>query len=500
VPFARIDGFVARVPFEKSRAGTTVFLKFVPFNQYGGGQKTLADAVAYTYKLAGTALKPEDTTNSDVGTAVNADFVGAVNAHKEAVAAIKVGAKAQAGVNSVQSTLANLQGAFASFAQGTYAQFGLGAAATVAEQSSRVNADLAAANTELSTVAAFGAADFDAANKDFIDSVNAAATDRQNLRSAAVALAGVKTTQDALATANGSIASMNTNIFAQFGQMSALIQINATAIASAAGSYASLTLRLSANDTAVSSNTTAISNAAGSFASMSARLNAGDVTVTSNTSAISTINGNLSGRYTLDIDVSGKISGFSLINGGGAGSSFDVRADRFNVWASGYSNTPVFSVSTVGGVAGITINGAYLGDLSALNNALGNNSVSNGARAVGSSGIVGAISVTARPGARLRAIAYWAGVVSNVSNSPTVTAPGQIQLTLDGTNYFFTGGYVYDSTANTFTFIGTIAIASLVNGGTARTISANAAAYYTKGGTNVSLPVNVTIELDEVSK
>jgi hypothetical protein len=477
--FVRIDGNIAHIPYEKARAGTTIYIKFVPFNRYGGGQATLASATAYSYKLAGTALEPEDTTNSDIGQAVNADFVGAVNAHKEAATALRAGAAAKAGVVATQSTLADLQGAFASFAQGTYAQFGFGAAATLAEQSSRVSADLAVANTNLSTVAAFGAADFDAANKDFVDAVNSAAADRSNLRSAAVALAGVQTTQDALATANGAVASLSTTIFAQFGQVSASIQINATAIASTNTSLASLTTTVTAQGVTITSNTTAISG---------------------NTTSINGINTNLSGRYTLDIDVSGKIAGFSLINGGGAGSSFDVRADKFNVWASGFSNTPVFSVSTVGGVAGVTINGAYLGDLSALNNAIGNNAISHGARQVGGSGLSGAISVSARAGARLRAIAYWSGVVSNVANSPTVTVPGTIGITLDGVTTNFPGAYIYDSASNTFTFVGTIAIASMVNGGTARTISASAAAFYSNAGGSISLPVNVTIELDEISK
>lgn len=562
-PFVRVDGNIVGVPFEKARAGTIVYLKFVPFNVYGGGQKSLVDATAYTYRLAGTALQPEDTTNFSLDDAVVSDFVGAVNAHKEAVAALKVGAVAKAGVIATQTTLADLQGAFASFAQGTYAQFGLGAAATVAEQTSRVTADLASANTNLSTVAAFGAADFDAANKDFIDAVNSAAADRSNFKSAAVAIAGVKINQDAIASQFQSIASLSTTVFAQFGDHQAQITTNATAIATAQGSIASLSTTVTAqgvsisantasiitNATAISSlnssfsslstsvtaqfasvnssvatnataiasanssiaslsttvssqgasitsNTAAISTANGNIASLSTTVTAQGVSITSNTSAISTINGNLSGRYTLDIDVNGKIAGFSLINGG-ASSTFDIRADKFNIWATGYSNTPVFSVSTIGGVAAVTINGNRLGDLSVLNNGLANNAVTNQGLSSGS-GNSGTITFPVRAGSTVRVTAWMNAKASPPGTS--VAGPPSLKITVNGSVVVdfpliadASGAYfVYPSSA--------IYVASV---GSAGTWTASALARYfsnTTGNANEPLVVTCFISVEEVNK
>lgn len=54
--FCRLDGAILKIPFDQSRIGATIFLKFVPFNIWGGGGKTLADVSAYTYKLMGSAL------------------------------------------------------------------------------------------------------------------------------------------------------------------------------------------------------------------------------------------------------------------------------------------------------------------------------------------------------------------------------------------------------------------------------------------------------------
>jgi hypothetical protein len=54
--FARLDGQVFRVPFTQDRIGRTIYLKFLSFNPYGGGQPSLAAAQAYAYTIQGSAL------------------------------------------------------------------------------------------------------------------------------------------------------------------------------------------------------------------------------------------------------------------------------------------------------------------------------------------------------------------------------------------------------------------------------------------------------------
>ena len=70
--FLRLDGSVLKVPFDQARIGSTIYLKFVPFNVWGGGGKTLADVPAYTYKLTGSAL----TTPLPVVKNVHTSFEG----------------------------------------------------------------------------------------------------------------------------------------------------------------------------------------------------------------------------------------------------------------------------------------------------------------------------------------------------------------------------------------------------------------------------------------
>jgi hypothetical protein len=55
-PFARIDNGIMRVPFDQTRIGATIYLKFLPFNIWGVTVQSLADVPAYTYKITGVAL------------------------------------------------------------------------------------------------------------------------------------------------------------------------------------------------------------------------------------------------------------------------------------------------------------------------------------------------------------------------------------------------------------------------------------------------------------
>lgn len=153
---------------------------------------------------------------------------------------------------------------------------------------------------------------------------------------------------------------------------------------------------------------TITTDASGQIASLQTEVDAQGVQITTNTSAISTVNGVLTGRYSLTINVNNKITGFSLLADNSGASSFDIVADRFNIWASGYSNTPVFSVSTIGGVASLTINGNQLGDLSVLTNGVNNNAITNSSGATGA-GASGSVSITVRAGARVLVLAEYDG-------------------------------------------------------------------------------------------
>lgn len=64
--FVRLDNQgILKLPFTSDRVGQTIYVKFVSFNKFGGGQGTLASATAYSYTIKGTALSapPADITN-----------------------------------------------------------------------------------------------------------------------------------------------------------------------------------------------------------------------------------------------------------------------------------------------------------------------------------------------------------------------------------------------------------------------------------------------------
>ena len=55
-PFVRIDNGVLKIPFDQSRIGSTIYLKFLPFNVWGTTVATLATVPAFTYVATGAAL------------------------------------------------------------------------------------------------------------------------------------------------------------------------------------------------------------------------------------------------------------------------------------------------------------------------------------------------------------------------------------------------------------------------------------------------------------
>lgn len=54
--FARLDQGIAKVPFDKSRVGQIVYLKFQAFNLYGGGLEELSGLPVYQHQITGVAL------------------------------------------------------------------------------------------------------------------------------------------------------------------------------------------------------------------------------------------------------------------------------------------------------------------------------------------------------------------------------------------------------------------------------------------------------------
>lgn len=63
--FVRLDQRIVKIPFDGSRVGQAVNLKFQSFNVFGGGVQDLADIDPYSYTILGTALSsvPADVTN-----------------------------------------------------------------------------------------------------------------------------------------------------------------------------------------------------------------------------------------------------------------------------------------------------------------------------------------------------------------------------------------------------------------------------------------------------
>lgn len=55
-PICRLDSAIAKIPYDQGRIGSTIYLKFVPFNPWGGGGLSVADVPAHAYVITGAAL------------------------------------------------------------------------------------------------------------------------------------------------------------------------------------------------------------------------------------------------------------------------------------------------------------------------------------------------------------------------------------------------------------------------------------------------------------
>ena len=60
--FARMDGGILAIPYDKSKIGTQIYIKILGYNIYGGGLQALADVSPYTYAITGPQ-KPAQVQN-----------------------------------------------------------------------------------------------------------------------------------------------------------------------------------------------------------------------------------------------------------------------------------------------------------------------------------------------------------------------------------------------------------------------------------------------------
>lgn len=74
-PFARLDSGIVKIPFDQSRIGSIVYLKFQSFNIWGGGLEDVSALPAYPYTITGVALTSPLPTVINVRSIFNAGFM-----------------------------------------------------------------------------------------------------------------------------------------------------------------------------------------------------------------------------------------------------------------------------------------------------------------------------------------------------------------------------------------------------------------------------------------
>lgn len=98
-----------------------------------------------------------------------------------------------------------------------------------------------------------------------------------------------------------------------------------------------------------------------------------------NTAQVATIAQSINGleaRYTISVDINGRVVGFARLDGSAEGSEFIVGADFFKVAGVTGDGVPVFAVQTVGGAAKMALRGDMLADGTIEARALNVNTVS----------------------------------------------------------------------------------------------------------------------------
>lgn len=72
--FARLDSQILKIPYDQTRIGSTIYLKFQSFNPWGGGQQDVSALAPYTYNLTGVALTSPLPNVTNIRTVFEAGF------------------------------------------------------------------------------------------------------------------------------------------------------------------------------------------------------------------------------------------------------------------------------------------------------------------------------------------------------------------------------------------------------------------------------------------
>jgi hypothetical protein len=165
---------------------------------------------------------------------------------------------------------------------------------------------------------------------------------------------------------------------------------------------------------------------------LSATIGGNFSTVNTVSAAYANINGILAATYGVTLDVNGYVSGFQVLNGGSAGSVFNIRADSFNMVMPNFSATPVLRVMNVNGTPTLAFDGQIIADGTVLTGGLKNNAVTNSAGATGA-GDSGQVSINVRKGSRIAVTGYYAGG----DTRSIFAAASSIVLTVNGQDHSF---------------------------------------------------------------
>jgi hypothetical protein len=178
---------------------------------------------------------------------------------------------------------------------------------------------------------------------------------------------------------------------------------------------------------------------------LSATIGGNFSTVNTVSAAYANINGILAATYGVTLDVNGYVSGFQAINGGSAGSVFNIRADAFNLVMPNFSATPVLRVMNVNGTPTLAFDGQIIADGTVLTGGIRNNAVTNSAGASGA-GDSGPVSINVRKGSRIAVTGYYAG-----GDARSIFAPqSSIVITVNGEDHPFSIPF---STINAFSVL-----------------------------------------------
>ncbi len=211
-------------------------------------------------------------------------------------------------------------------------------------------------------------ADINKAKQDIIQ--NATAISQTN-NTVQVQGAKVEQNTQAIASANGNIASLQSSVTSQFRDANAKIDANTQAITTANSSMAEYKREVAAElngvKGSIQQNSTAIVNANQALTTykqeVTAEFNGVKGSISQNSTAIAGVDGKVDLINSIKLDSNGKVSGLIMGNNGET-STFDVIADKFRV-SDREGSKAVFEVDTNSGKA--MIRNALIGNLTASN-------------------------------------------------------------------------------------------------------------------------------------